>query len=265
MNELSKKRVGRKGLDSKILRVGALKHKIPAIDKKEFLDGVKDGFPIGLGYFAVAFSLGIAARNAGLTVFQGFLTSLLCNASAGEYAFFSQIAAGASLIEIAALTLVINARYLLMSCAMSQKLEHGAPLRHRLVLGFDITDELFGIEIARSGCLSPWYAYGAMLSSAPFWAAGTALGIAVGNILPVRIVSALSVALFGMFLAVIIPPIRTNKVIGGCVIAGFAASYLANVLPYLAKLSSGTKTIILTIVISALAGWLFPIEEKSNE
>lgn len=242
---------------------GLLKKDKP--ERREILDGVKDGIPIGLGYFAVAFSLGIAARNAGLTAFQGFLTSLLCNASAGQYAFFSQLAVGASLVEVAILTLVTNARYLLMGCAMSQKLKPGTPLRHRLALGLDVTDELFGIEVARPGYLNPGYAYGAMLGSAPFWAVGTAVGIVVGNLLPMRIVSALSVALYGMFLAVIIPPIRTNKVIGGCVIVGFAASYLADIPPCLAELSSGNKTILLTVIISALAGWLFPVKEDANE
>lgn len=244
--------------------IGNTKSGISTVNTGEFLAGVKDGLPIGLGYFAVAFSLGIAARNAGLTVFQGFLTSLLCNASAGQYAFFTQIAAGASLVEVAILTLVTNARYLLMGCAMSQKLKPGVSFLHRLGMGLDVTDELFGIEIARPGYLNPFYAYGAMLGSAPFWATGTAVGIIVGNLLPMRIVSALSVALYGMFLAVIIPPIRTNKVIGGCVIISFAASYLAGILPYLAELSSGNKTILLTVAISAAAGWLFPIKEENE-
>ena len=115
-----------------------------------------DGIPIGLGYLAVSFSLGIAAKNAGLSPAQSFLASMLCNASAGEYAGFTLIAAGAAYLELAIMTLIVNARYLLMSCAMSQRMAPGTPLYHRLFMAFDITYELFGIAIARPGYLNPW-------------------------------------------------------------------------------------------------------------
>ena len=147
------------------------------------------------------------------------------NASAGEYAGITVIAANAAYAEIAIVTLITNARYLLMSCAMSQRLEPGLSLGHRLLMGFDITDELFGIAIARPGYLNPYYTYGAMLMDMPGWSIGTSLGIIAGNILPERVVSALSVALFGMFLAVIIPPARKNKVVAVLVALSFAASF----------------------------------------
>ena len=139
--------------------------------------GMRDGVPIGLGYLAVAFSLGIAARNAGLNAFQGFLVSLLNNASAGEYAGFTTIAADASYLEIAVVTLIANARYLLMSCSLSQKFAPGTPMRHRLLVGYDVTDELFGLAISCDGWLDPYYMYGAILVAAPSWAVGTALGV----------------------------------------------------------------------------------------
>ena len=113
--------------------------------RRVFLSGVRDGVPIGLGYLAVAFSLGIAARNAGLNAFQGFLISLLNNASAGEYAAFTVIAADSGFLEMALITLITNARYLLMSCSLSQKFSPDTPLHHRLLVGYDVTDELFGI------------------------------------------------------------------------------------------------------------------------
>lgn len=146
----------------------------------------------------MAFTLGIAARSAGLTAFQGFLASLLNNASAGEYAGFTLIAAGAAYWEVALMTLITNARYLLMSCALSQKFAPDTPLRHRFLVGYDVTDEIFGIAIARPGSLDPYYNYGAMLVAMPGWAVGTALGILAGDVLPLRVVSALSVALYGM-------------------------------------------------------------------
>ena len=127
-----------------------------------FRAGLRDGIPIALGYFAVAFTLGIAARNAGFTALQAFVESLTNNASAGEYAVFSLVAAGAGLWEVAIMTLVANARYLLMSCSLSQKLSPDTPLRHRMLIAFDVTDEIFGISVARPGKLNPWYTYGAM-------------------------------------------------------------------------------------------------------
>ena len=193
-------------------------------DKKRsspYWEGMRDGVPIGLGYFAVAFSLGIAARNAGLSALQGLVASLLCNASAGEYALFSSIGAGGGYLEIALVTLIANGRYLLMSTALSQRIDPSMPDFHRFLFGGLVTDEFFGINIARPGYLQPSYYYGAITVATPLWAVGTALGIIMGNLLPARVVSALSVALYGMFLAIIIPPARENKVVLG--FAGGAA------------------------------------------
>lgn len=234
-------------------------------NKTAFRDGMRDGIPIGWGYLAVAFSLGIAARNAGLNAAQECLASLLCNASAGEYAGFTVIAANASYIEMAFLTLIANARYILMSCAMSQRMSPSTGSFHRIIMGFDITDELFGIAMARPGSLNPYYTYGAMLVSIPMWAAGTAIGTAAGNILPLSLVSAFSVALYGMFLAVIIPPARRDRVICLIVAVCFALSFAASKLPYISTVSEGTRTVILTVVISSAAALLFPRKEDKEE
>lgn len=228
------------------------------------LKGFRDGIPIGIGYFAVSFSLGIAARGAGLTALQGFFASLFTNASAGEYAVFSLIAANASYLEVALISAVINIRYLLMSCALSQRLSSNTSLIKRMLLGLCITDEIFGISIARPGALDPVYSYGALLLASPCWALGTALGIIAGNQLPARIVSALSVALFGMFLAIIIPPSRHNKIIAGFVLLSFAASYAASVLPMLSAMSDGTRILLLTVILSAAAAALFPIKPEEE-
>ena len=227
-------------------------------------NGLRDGVPIALGYFAVAFSLGIAARNAGLTAFQGFLTSALCNASAGEYIGFTMIAAGASYIELAIATLVTNARYLLMSCAMSQRLDPDMPFFHRFFLAHYVTDEIFGISVSRPGHIDPYYNYGAIMLAAPAWAGGTALGVVLGNLMPPSLVSAFSVALYGMFLAVFMPASRKDKVIAGLVAASFLLSYAAGHLPVLSGWSSGTRTILLTVAISAFAAWKFPRQEEEE-
>lgn len=226
--------------------------------------GFRDGIPIGLGYLAVSFSLGVAARNAGLNAFQGFLVSLLNNASAGEYAGFTVIAANGAYFEIFLMTLIANARYLLMSCALSQKFSPDTSLLHRILVGYDVTDEIFGITIARPGMLDPFYCYGAILIAAPCWAGGTALGIIAGNLLPARAVSALSVALFGMFLAVIIPPAHKNRIVAVFVLISFAASLASTCLPLISQLSDGTRTIILTVLISGIAAALFPVSEEEH-
>ena len=192
--------------------------------------GMHDGIPIGLGYFAVAFALGIAARSAGLNAVQSFIVSLFCNASAGEYAGFTLIASGAAYTELALMTLVANARYLLMSCALSQRAA-GLNLLERLIIGVDVTDEIFAVTIARPGRLDPVRFYGTMLVAMPAWAFGTAFGNIAGDLLPARLVSALGVALYGMFLAVIIPPAKKDRLIAGLIVFCFAVSYAMARLP----------------------------------
>ena len=236
-------------------RTGILEDKLSIVSEekaskiKALKEGLRDGMPIALGYLAVSFTLGIAARNAGLTVFQGFLAALLTNASAGGYVGFLLISTGGSYWEMAIVTLIANARYFLMSTALSQKLKADTALYHRMLIGFDVTDELFGISIAQRDWLNPYYFYGAMLVALPAWSLGTAIGVAAGNVLSANIVSALSVALYGMFLAVIIPPAKENSKVGLVVLISFILSFIFSRLSFLSKLSSGSKIIILTILI----------------
>lgn len=227
--------------------------------------GLRDGVPICLGYFAVAFSLGIAARSAGFTAFQSMLMSLFNNASAGEFAAFTLIGAGAGYFEVALMTLVTNARYLLMSCALSQKLDPSLPLHHRMLIGFDVTDEIFGVSIAYPGKLNPFYSYGVVLLALPGWAVGTYFGVLMGNILPLRLVSALSVALYGMFIAVFMPPARQNKVIAALVVISMGLSWLFATVQLFHFMSEGIRIIVLTVLISAAAALLFPVKEEVQE
>lgn len=231
-------------------------------NKKVFLEGMKDGIPIALGYYAVSFSLGIIAKSIGVTPLQGFFISLFCRASAGEYAGYTMIAASASIIETIIVCFIANARYLLMSGAMSQRVSEETSLLHRIGISFGLTDEIFAISIAREGFLNPFYTYGALLVAAPCWALGTTTGIIAGSILPGRVVSALSVALYGMFLAVIVPPVKKEKIIGVIIVICFALSYAFNRLSVFDGISSGTKTIILTVVISSVVAILFPKKEE---
>lgn len=229
-----------------------------------FKRGFRNGIPIGLGYLAVSFSLGIAASNVGINGTQSFFASILCLASAGEYAGFTLIGAGASYLEMAVMTFVVNARYMLMSCSMSQRMSPDTSVIHRTCMAYSITDELFALAIARPGYLRPEYSYGATLASAPLWAIGTTLGCIVGNIMPANLASAFSVALFGMFIAVIVPPARTNRVIAYLIAICFALSAAAHYLPSLSSISSGTKTIVLTVAISAIAAIVHPQAQRED-
>lgn len=231
---------------------------------KWFRKGVHDGVPIFLGYFAVSFTLGIAARNAGLTAMQAGITSLLVNASAGEFAGFTLIAAGAGYLEMAVMMLVANARYLLMSCAISQKLPPETSILHRMLVAFDLTDEIFGVSVSIRGQLNHFYTYGVVAIALPGWAIGTYLGVVMGNILPADVVSALNVGLYGMFLAIIIPPARQNKILAGVVCISMLLSYIVTKLSWFDKLSSGTIIIMLTVIIAGAAAILFPIKEDAD-
>lgn len=231
------------------------------LNAAQFRRGLRDGVPIGLGYFAVAFTLGIAAKNAGFTAGQATLTSFLINASAGEFAGFTLIAAGASYLEVAVMELIANARYLLMSCSLSQKLPSETPLRHRLLVAFDLTDEIFAISVVRPGALNPWYTYGAVTVALPGWSLGTCLGVVMGNVLPARLVCALSVGLYGMFLAIIVPPARQSRIVAGVVLASMAASFAVSRIHWFDGISSGMKIILLTLVIAGAAAVLFPVQE----
>lgn len=228
--------------------------------------GLRDGVPIGLGYLAVSFTLGIAAKVSGLTVGQATWMSLLNNTSAGEFAALGLIAAGAPYLEMAFTQFVINLRYMLMSCALSQKIAPETPIWQRLLMGYTVTDEIFGISAVVPDRLDPFYCFGAISVAAPGWALGTCLGILMGEALPARVVSALSVALYGMFLAVILPPARKDRVIAGVVAVSMLFSALFTWIPGLSGISSGTRIIILTILISGAAALWFPVRgEDVNE
>lgn len=234
-------------------------------NKNAFKNGLRDGIPIALGYFAVAFSLGIVAKKAGLNPFQGFISSILNHASAGEYAEFTVIIANAPYIEMAFVILITNIRYLLMSCALSQRFAPDSSLLHRIFVGFGITDEIFGISIARAGSLNPYYNYGAMAIALPSWAMGTALGIIAGNILPTSVVSALSVALYGMFVAIIVPAAKSNRVVAGTIIISFVVSFVVSKISLFDNMSDSMKISLLTILISGAAAIFFPVKDETED
>ena len=231
--------------------------------KRHFLRGCRDGIPIGLGYLAVSFSFGIPALQAGLTVAQAVQMSLLNLTSAGQFASLSVIAAGGSYIELALSQAIINLRYCLMSASLSQKVDRAAPFFHRFIMAFGTTDEVFALSSAVEGPLSPYYSYGLMSVAIPGWTLGTLLGAAAGSILPGRVLSALGVALYAMFCAIIVPPARKNRTLLFLIVISMAASALFAFAPLLKEISGGTRVIILTVAIAALAAYFVPVKEDA--
>ena len=232
--------------------------------KSWFLRGMRDGIPIAMGYLAVAFTLGIAAKNINMDAVQSFFMSLGMVASAGEYAAIILIGSAAGVAEMVATTAVINLRYFLMSCSLSQKLSGDTPVWKRFLLAYCVTDELFGISSNVEGYLDPVYTYGAALVSVSGWCLGTVAGVLVGNVLPVRLASAMNVALYGMFLAIIIPPARGSCFMAGLVLISMAASLFFASAPVLRDISEGFRIIILTILISAAAACLRPVDTHAG-
>lgn len=229
-----------------------------------FVRGMRDGIPICLGYFAVSFALGIAGRGVGMNAVQAFVMSLTMVASAGQFAAITLIGAGAGIIEMITTTIVVNLRYLLMSCSLTQKLSPETKLLHRLALSYCMTDEIFGLSISVDGFLRPVYTYGITMISVSGWCLGTVLGVVAGNILPALVTNALGVAMYGMFLAIIIPPAKENHFLGALVAVSMAASGLFSILPHLKAISSGFRVIILTILIAGIAAVIHPIEEPGD-
>lgn len=233
-----------------------------------FLRGLRDGVPIGIGYFAVAFALGITALSNGITPVQGGVMSILNLTSAGQAAAVTMLGLGTTYAELAFTQLIINLRYMLMSCSLSQKIAPNTPFFHRLLIGYGVTDEIFGISMGVGGYVSPYYNYGALLVAAPSWALGALLGGLVGSAMPPRISSALGVALYAMFLAVILPPARKSRIITGVVLVSMLSSAaLAFACQYFnwTFLSQGFRIILLTVLISAVAALLFPVRERKEE
>ena len=230
--------------------------------KSDFIKGLISGIPIGLGYLSVSFGFGILAVGLGLSVFEAFMISLTNLTSAGQAAGVETIASNGTLIEMAAVQFVINIRYALMAISLSQKLSKKFTFRHRLLAAYGITDEIFAVCAAKDGEVTPAYMYGVIIVSTLGWTSGTFLGAYAGQLLPSNITAALGIMLYGMFVAVIIPPSRKHKSVLFTVITAACLSVLCK---YLLKfLSGGISVIICAIAAAALAAVIFPKEDDDE-
>ena len=205
--------------------------------KLDIRDGLRDSVPIAIGYFAVAIALGITARQAGITPFQGFLSSFLNRTSTGEFAGYRLVLEQAPYVAMFVMTLIVNARYILMSAALSQRIPAGTPLWQRCIMAFGITDEIFGATILRNKPVSVWYSFCCATPAALGWAAGDATGILL----------------------------RKSRIIAGLVLVSFALSWVFTKVAPLSHLSSGNRIIILTVAIAGVASVLFPVKDEDAD
>ena len=227
--------------------------------------GLLDGLPIALGYLSVSFSFGIKAVGDGLSPLAAVLISLTNLTSAGQVAGLAIILTEGTLIEMAITQLVINIRYLLMSLSLSQRLDTSFTLRHRAFAAFGITDEIFGVASAQKDRLVPRYMYGLILLPLVGWVLGTLLGAVAGNILPDDIKHALGIAIYGMFVAIVVPPARKSRGVLLGVLVAIGISCLFAYLPFFSFMTSGFSIIVAAVLAALLAAWLFPISTAESE
>ncbi len=236
-------------------------------ENNSFTRGIKDGLPICLGYLSVAFAFGIFAVESGLTVLQALLVSMLNVTSAGQLAGVPIMTSGGGLIEIAVTQLIINLRYSLMSVSLSQKLGKSVSLVDRFIISFVNTDEVFAVASARREQAGKKYLYGLILTPYFGWSVGTFLGAVAGNILPKMIISALGVAIYAMFIAIVVPPSKREKSTALCVIFSIILSCIFYYTPVLNTIPSGFIIIICAAVASGIFAFfapIVPIDEKKE-
>ena len=231
--------------------------------KKEFFRGVGHGIPICLGYLSVSFGFGILAIKSGLSTFEAVLISMTNLTSAGQVAGVGIIASFGTLTEMALTQFIINLRYALMGISLSQKLDESFTLRHRFLASFGITDEIFAVASSNELPILPIYMYGMILISFIGWTLGTLLGALAGNHLPTVVTDAMGILLYGMFIAIIVPPAKKEKgILFAVILAAVCAVVFRYLLPFV---SSGFAIIISAIVSSIVCATLFPVPEDEKE
>ena len=232
--------------------------------KSNFKHGLKRGFPIALGYIPVSFTFGLMAVSGGLPIWLTILISVTNLTSAGQFAGTNLIIAGAGFFEIALTTFVINIRYMLMSLSLSQKLEPRITLLQRLIFGFGVTDETFCVASMEQGKLSFAYMMGLITGPILGWSFGTAAGAFICSALPVSVGSAMGIALYGMFIAIIIPPAKHSKAIVIVIACSIAVVCFLRYLQVFEAVSSGFRTIIAAVVAAGIGAFIYPMKEEAE-
>lgn len=227
---------------------------------KEYLKGLKGGVPICLGYISVSFAFGIVATRGGLTLLQAVIISLTNLTSAGQFAGVDIINSNGGLLELSVATLVINIRYLLMSLSMSQRVLPSTNTAKRLLMSFGITDENFALSMQKQGDITFSYFFGVMTLPLIGWTLGTFLGGFAGSVLPETVRLALGMAIYAMFIAIIIPPAKNSKPILTVIIIAVFVSLGISTVP---EISGGWRVIISTLIAAGAGAFLYPEREES--
>ena len=232
--------------------------------KQEFLEGIRDGIPICLGYFSVSMAFGLTAVLSGIPIWAAVVISLTNLTSAGQFAGMNLIAAQGALVEIGLTTLIINIRYFLMSISVSQKVDQKMTMKERMAVAFGITDEIFAVSMQRDHELTTAYMAGLILTPVLGWTGGTLVGAVATSLMPPVLSNAFGIALYGMFIAIIVPPAKEQKNVLFAVLLAIAASVACKYTPVIKNLSSGWTIILITLVVCVIAAWLFPVEEREE-
>ena len=235
------------------------------MSKSLFSKGLRHGIPIALGYMGVSFAFGMKAVVDGLSPMQAVLISMLNVTSAGQLAALPQMLALASLLEVALTQLIINMRYALMSLSLSQKLDRSFTISHRMAVSFVNTDEVFAVASAQPGSVSPSYIYGLILLPYVGWVLGTLFGAVAGTMLPDSLRSALGIAIYAMFIAIVLPPSRVSKQIRIVVLLTIAVRLCFVFLPFLKQMSGGLQVVVCAVAAAGVGAILFPREAEVNE
>ena len=238
------------------------KKEVMKMSKQELKEGIRDGLPICLGYISVSMAFGLTAVKAGMPIWATVLISLTNLTSAGQFAGTNLLIAQSSYIELMITTFIINIRYFLMSLSISQKVDKHFGIKERLIASFGVTDEVFAVSMQRRTEITFSYMLGLIGTPIIGWTSGTLIGAVATSLLPEALTDAMGIALYGMFIAIIVPPAREQKSVLVAVILAILASYAFTYLPVLSALSGGWSVIIITVAVSAFAAWLFPVPEE---
>ena len=232
------------------------------MDLKTYTRGVRTGIPVGVGYFSVSFGFGAMAAAQGIKALDATLISVSNLTSAGQFAGLTLMVAGATLWEVILTQLVINSRYALMSLALSQRMGNRIGILPRFLIAFFNTDEIFALAMAEKQPLSVPFLMGLGLTPILGWTAGTLCGALAGSVLPLSVRTALGVMLYGMFVAIVVPPAKQEKpVLAACLLA-LCFSCCFRWLPLLKQVSAGIAIVVCTVLAAGICAWLFPIPDE---
>lgn len=233
-----------------------------SFSKTEFMHGLKQGLPIAMGYVPVSFTFGLMAVSGGLPVWMAFMISLTNLTSAGQFAGTNLIIAGAGFLEIALTTIIINIRYMLMSLSLTQRLEKGMSLLKRMIISFGVTDEIFTVASMEEGKLTFSFLTGLIIGPVIGWSGGTLLGALISTSLPESLSGAMGIALYAMFIAIILPQAKKSRPVIIIIVITVAITCILKYVPLFKSVSSGFRVIIATISGAGIGAWLFPYREN---